>query len=776
MKYSHCVFQLAGLILGGLALTSCGSGGSSDGGTTPPIASPTQTTVSGTVQAPGGQIALFAKPSFIYRFANLFISEGYASMTGLSPVLNGTVVQLGRIGQTAPFVFTPITSTSISGGRYSFNLTNLGLSFANDLVVRVANGPVQMRAFVTGSTVDLNPVSETSVLLALQQLGRQPLNHLTIQEITDITGAVNIVASLSDGAMGNVQQTIDALKTLVVANRNLTAFIAAAAAAGQTVQAVGDIGNFFPFSQGNFWEFRKTRSSIGAPQVYTNTLSIAGTRGINGADTLVSKESNPENNGIAEEEYLVKTITEISIHGSQPADAITPQIVPYQAIRFPLSAFSKFVSLNKIRITISGIPVDLTVEVDVADFESVTVPSGTYPKALKVVTTRVATLAGDSAPIATGTQTTWFVSNIGPVKSVVATSDQASIETDTEELSRATIDGVEHVAGAQVRRVVLMANDLAYDRLTGKIFASVPGTPGSISRINPVTAVVETSITVGNLPNRLALSDDGRNLFVSLDGESAIRRVDLSTFSAQETFPLGTSSVPGCGTLSVSDMTVLPTNPNLLVVSKKWGCSPQFYEVAVYDRGVQRPNVIPRTLPGVISVLIDYIEPSASPSTVFGASASGPENFFIITVGSDGLSLSHRSQVLSFGPQDMKADSEFLFSGTGQKLDPATKAIVGQVQGLSTIPTVGSTRVRPDLSAQRLFYLPSEIVSGMPIKLQAYDSSFFQHIGTSQVHDGISGCPGCTFAVQGFIRWGARGLAFSTSNGQVVVIESAFFQ
>ncbi len=54
MKYSHCVFRLAGLILGGLALTSCGSGGSSDGGTTPLIASPTQTTVSGTVQAPGG--------------------------------------------------------------------------------------------------------------------------------------------------------------------------------------------------------------------------------------------------------------------------------------------------------------------------------------------------------------------------------------------------------------------------------------------------------------------------------------------------------------------------------------------------------------------------------------------------------------------------------------------------------------------------------------------------------------------------------------------------
>ena len=100
MKYSQYVFQLAGLILGGLALTSCGSGGSSDGGdggTTPPIASPTQTIVSGTVMAPGGAIAFFKQPSL----GDVFVSEAYAALTGLANVPDNTIVQLARLNANA---------------------------------------------------------------------------------------------------------------------------------------------------------------------------------------------------------------------------------------------------------------------------------------------------------------------------------------------------------------------------------------------------------------------------------------------------------------------------------------------------------------------------------------------------------------------------------------------------------------------------------------------------------------------------------------------------
>src|SRR6185295_17878532 len=113
-----------------LALVSCGGGG--DGGT-PSVATPAQTIVSGSVQAPAGQIAFFRERSP----GNLFISEAYAALTGLANVPDHTIVELARLDTTATN-FTVLSTTTTSGGRYSFNLTNLGLQPANDLIVRVA--------------------------------------------------------------------------------------------------------------------------------------------------------------------------------------------------------------------------------------------------------------------------------------------------------------------------------------------------------------------------------------------------------------------------------------------------------------------------------------------------------------------------------------------------------------------------------------------------------------------------------------------------------------
>src|SRR5262249_33865662 len=142
------------------SIISCGSGGSSGGGTTTfPAATSTQTIVSGTVQAPGGQVAFFKKNGL----EDLFVANAYAALTGLANVPDNTIVQLARLNATATG-FMVITTTTTSGGLYSFNLTSLGLQPAHDLIVRVAgpNGK-EMRAFVTGTLINLDPISEASV-------------------------------------------------------------------------------------------------------------------------------------------------------------------------------------------------------------------------------------------------------------------------------------------------------------------------------------------------------------------------------------------------------------------------------------------------------------------------------------------------------------------------------------------------------------------------------------------------------------------------------------
>jgi hypothetical protein len=149
-----------------LALSGCPGGGGDGGGGTPPVATPAQTIVSGSVQAPAGQIVFFKEKSF----GDLFVSEAYAALLGLANVPDNTIVELARLSPDATNL-TVFSSTTTSSGRYSFNLTTLGLQPAHDLIVRVAGlGGKEMRAFVIGTVADISPVSEAAYQLTMQAL------------------------------------------------------------------------------------------------------------------------------------------------------------------------------------------------------------------------------------------------------------------------------------------------------------------------------------------------------------------------------------------------------------------------------------------------------------------------------------------------------------------------------------------------------------------------------------------------------------------------------
>src|SRR5689334_17207270 len=82
-------------------------------------------------------------------------------------------------------------------------------------------------------------------------------------------------------------------------------------------------------------------------------------------------------------------------------------------------------------------------------------------------------------------------------------------------------------AGADsVRQVSLPSNDLAYDPVTGRIYASVPSSAGtrgnSITAIDPETGQVGASVFIGSEPGKIAVGDLGGILWVSLDGAAAV--------------------------------------------------------------------------------------------------------------------------------------------------------------------------------------------------------------------------------------------------------------
>jgi len=139
----------------------------------------------------------------------------------------------------------------------------------------------------------------------------------------------------------------------------------------------------------------------------------------------------------------------------------------------------------------------------------------------------------------------------------------------------------------RVRQVQIETNDMVYDRVSKRIYASIPGhvedIGNTITVINPVTAKIEQSIPIGSEPTRMAISDDGRYLYVLLEGANAIRRLSIPNRKPELQFPKGN--------VGIEDMKVPPGHPNWLVVAKfNHGLSPRHAGDSLYIDGVERPG------------------------------------------------------------------------------------------------------------------------------------------------------------------------------------------
>ena len=432
-----------------LLLAACGGGGGDEGGggngggNSPPA----PMVVSGAVQAPSGQVAFFRQQSRFDRFAALFGSVAYAAVTGLSPVPDGTPVQLGRM--TTGGAVSILASTTTSGGRYSFNLTSAGLAFASDLIVQVINTATgtRMRAFVITANVDITPGSESAVQLVLERIALTPgtgLANLTLQELNDFVGAIDALTASNQMAAGlDINSTVSFVKNGVTNDPGIAAFLTSALAPGQTTDGPGDAGNFVPFAQGNIWVYQGTEQSGGqSPIAYSNTATLSGTKLVGGILTTVLSESNPLNIGGPQDEYYSQNSRGMTYHGSSDAtDVLNPQLIPYLTLRFPFGTGSTFDEINKKGLNFGedldgdfiNEKLDLVSTVTVKGFETVTVPAGTFPNCAKVETVQTFSVIlsrnGQRVTVQ-GAQTIWWAPGVGAVKRVFQVEDL----TDTEQL------------------------------------------------------------------------------------------------------------------------------------------------------------------------------------------------------------------------------------------------------------------------------------------------------------------------------------------------------
>ena len=314
--------------------------------------------------------------------------------------------------------------------------------------------------------------------------------------------------------------------------------------------------------------------------------------------------------------------------------------------------------------------------------------------------------------------------------------------------------------------IQLATNDLCSDPTRGLLYASVPSTAGqygnTVVSIDPTTATVVGSIAVGSEPSRLAISDDGSTLYVSLVGAASVRAIDLGQGTAGAPFTVG--SDPSFGPFVAGDLAVLPGQPTAVAVVRLLpGMSPSTNGVAIYDQGVVRPTALSST------DWVDSISFGSSAATLYGydSESSGFE-LFTLSVATTGVSIARTDPgfVSGYGV-DIHFDSGRIYASSGQAVDVTGASPV--LAGTFTLAGGAFARaIASDVAGTGRVYFAEDGgtitgSSGSDVLIEAFDPRTFTRVAFYDVA-GAPGDPGR------LVRWGAHGLAFHNDSNELVIL------
>ena len=379
-----CFIRFVIPILVAFLLQACGGGGGggeTSGTTTPTTPATPNSIVTGSVQAPGGQVALLERGHWTTKLASIFISSSYADLIGMAIVPDGTVVELVRVDPvTGAASGAPLATTSVSAGRYSFNLTSLGLDYSTTLLVRLANSTgIQMRSFLTGAVTNLDSNSEASVQLILESIAAKPgssLAVMTVKDIDDIVASIDMLISASGLAAGTTTATtVNFIKAKLSTSSELSALLNSKLTAGHADTGPGDLANYFPLSSGDTWTYSVSKNGAAATSAEVRTVGVATPR--NGTmvipislSTTTFPLAGPGGSApvFKDIDFYLKDASGLVTYGNSTDPAGLTALVPsYQELKLPAKVGDTLVAVDKtvnfdlgIDLDGDGIPETLT--------------------------------------------------------------------------------------------------------------------------------------------------------------------------------------------------------------------------------------------------------------------------------------------------------------------------------------------------------------------------------------------------------------------------------
>jgi hypothetical protein len=325
-------------------------------------------------------------------------------------------------------------------------------------------------------------------------------------------------------------------------------------------------------------------------------------------------------------------------------------------------------------------------------------------------------------------------------------------------------------SGAQLYTtfISIANNDIVYNAKDGLLYASVPaialGSGGnSVVGIDPVTGNIMRTIWVGSRPNKLALSSDGTQIFVGLDGAAAVAQVNLTNGTVVNQFPLGGGPGIYNPPFTAQYLAAVPGSPNSVAVTSQ--SSPYGgFGVTIYDSGVARTNGYTSGA-GPLSF-------GSSSSVLYTATGS---SIVQLTVDATGIASSTTLATTTgvyANTSNLQYDNGRLYLSSGQVFDAGTGTLLGTFFSSTTAAATGP--VVSDSTLGRAFIAATNFSSSAQVL--AFDESTFNSAASISVN--ALGTQGYPTSFSKIVRWGQNGLALSanasafTSLNQIYIFQT----
>ena len=323
--------------------------------------------------------------------------------------------------------------------------------------------------------------------------------------------------------------------------------------------------------------------------------------------------------------------------------------------------------------------------------------------------------------------------------------------------------------------ITMAASALVYNPTTSLLYAAIgtgaASNANTIAVVDPVTATVKQFLPVGNDPEKLALSGDGQFLYVGLNGDHKIQRINTATLTIDENFALPTLGGP----LTVRDMKVIPGSPNSIVVALALLGSPSEAGIALFTSGAL-VNFLPDDFADHFPS-VDSFDFAGTPSVVYSLPLSINGAFGVFTIDASGI---HQQLTGTSGTTSQTtgsivvSDGKLLYTNSGQIWNPAPQTLAGTYN-----PSLFfASSVVPVTSLGRTFFLDrfATFDDFQSVSVEAYDQKALTVIGTVPF---LSATVNSTTS-SNMVLWGTNGFAFigggspATSNiSQLILFRSS---